>query len=288
MLSLILGFTLASQPHVPDGYDQQIATWRAEQAKEVRAEYGWLSVAGLFWLDPGDNSVGSASSCKVALPATVPAKVGTLTFTDGTVTLSADPSANVTVDGKPVTEVTMRSDASGHQTRADIGAVSFAVIERGQRTGIRVWDNDSRERKDFTGLKWYPVKPSYVVKAKYIAYPTPKKIAITSVLGDVTMNDNPGYVEFSVAGKPCRLEAQAAGSGFFFNFQDTTNGKETFDAGRFLDAPAAKDGFVVLDFNKATNPPCAYTTFATCPLPPKGNSLDVPIKAGEKLYHQLP
>jgi len=263
----------------------RMSKWRAQQETDLKAEEGWLSVAGLSWLAEGDNTIGSDPSCKVVLPSSAPAALGVLTLKDGVVTLAVASGANVTVDGKPASTVEMKSDASGSPVKAKIGSITFMIIQRGKRIGVRMFDDNYPVRLHFTGLNWYPVKPSYVIKAKYVAYDTTRQISITNVLGDISMNANPGYVEFTLDGKPCRLEAQAEDNGLFFNFADTTSGVTTYAAGRFLDAPKPENGVVVLDFNQATNPPCAFTTFATCPLPPKGNRLSVAVKAGEKIYH---
>jgi uncharacterized protein (DUF1684 family) len=267
------------------GYADRITQWRAQQETDLRAPEGWLSVAGLSWLSEGDNSIGSGSSYKVILPSPAPENVGTLNLAAGEVTLSVATGVTVQIDGKPVTSVVMAPDVTGKPNKAKIGDITFEVIHRGKRIGVRIWDENCPARRNFTGMKWYPIKPAYVIKAKYTAYDTPKQIPITNVLGDISMNANPGYVEFTLYGKACRLEAQAEDNSLFFNFLDKTSGSETYPAGRFLDAPLPKDGFVTLDFNQATNPPCAFTAFATCPLPPKGNRLDVAVKAGEKTYH---
>lgn len=291
LLSILAGAMLtlsaipASKAQTDPGYVDLINKWRAQQETDLKADEGWLSVAGLSWLSEGDNSIGSATTNKVVLPSPSPDNVGDMNLADGKVTLSVAPNVTVLVDGKPVTTVEMAPDVSGRPVKANIGDIKFEVIHRGKRIGVRVWDNNSPGRRNFTGLKWYPIRPEYLIKAKFVAYSTPRQIPITNVLGDVSMSPNPGYVEFTLDGKACRLEAEGGGNGLFFNFQDLTSGNETYPAGRFLDAPAPKDGYVTLDFNQATNPPCAFTEFATCPLPPKGNRLDVAVKAGEKTYH---
>ncbi len=282
---LALGAIPTPKAQLDPGYLDLMKTWRAQQETDLKADEGWLSVAGLSWLSEGDNSIGAASTNKVVLPTPAPDAVGNLNLTDGRVTLSVAPGVNVVVEGSPVTKIEMAADTSGKPVKANIGDIKFEVIHRGKRIGVRVWDNDSPAKRNFTGLKWYPVKAEYVINAKFVAYDPPRHIPITNVLGDVSMSPNPGYVEFKLDGKLCRLEAEGQGNGLFFNFQDLTSGNETYGAGRFLDAPLPKDGYVTIDFNQATNPPCAFTAFATCPLPPKGNRLEVAVKAGEKAYH---
>lgn len=265
-------------------YKTEVAQWRAQQESDLLQDEGWLSVAGLVWLDQGDNSLGSAKTCKVVLPSPAPLNLGNLNRNGDEVTLDVTAGGNVTIDGKTVTSADMDSDDSGKPVKAHVGPITFTIIKRGKRIGVRIYDNNSSGRQHFTGMHWYPTDTHYLVKAKYTAYDPPRQIPITNVLGDTSMNPNPGYVEFTLDGKPCRLEAQTEDSGLFFNFQDGTTGRTTYAAGRFLDAPKPVGGYVMLDFNEATNPPCAFTRFATCPLPPKGNKLKVAIKAGEKMY----
>jgi uncharacterized protein (DUF1684 family) len=150
---------------------------------------------------------------------------------------------------------------------------------------LRLWDPNSKARKVFQGSRWFDPDPRFVVKAKYVLNPIGTTIPITNVLGDVEPTPNPGYVEFNFRGAACKLQAIAQGDGLFFNFKDFTSGKETYPAGRFLDADGPKDGFVTLDFNRATNPPCAFTAFATCPLPPAGNLIKYRMTAGEMTHH---
>jgi uncharacterized protein (DUF1684 family) len=149
---------------------------------------------------------------------------------------------------------------------------------------VRLRDPNSETRRDFTGCKWFAADASWRVSAKWVAWPQPKKIAITNILGMTDQEDSPGYAEFTVKGKTQRLEPVAEDGGLFFIFKDATSGKTTYGAGRFLDADMPKSGEVELDFNKAYNPPCAFTAFATCPLPPKQNVLASAIEAGEKSY----
>jgi hypothetical protein len=164
--------------------------------------------------------------------------------------------------------------------------VTFTIIERGKRIGVRVYDPQSKAQRSFKGLHWYPVDPGAVVKAQFVSYDPPKPATITNVLGDTSPTTIPGYLTFKVNGVDCKLDAQDGGDTLFLNFTDKTTGKTTYGAGRFLDAPKPdKDGVVMIDFNKATCPPCAYTSFATCPLPPAGNSLPIELKAGEKKFH---
>jgi len=163
------------------------------------------------------------------------------------------------------------------------------VIKRMDRTGIRMRDPNAATRRNFTGCKWFPALEKWRIRAKWVAYPTPKKIRITNILGMTDEEPGPGYAEFSVNGRTVRLEPVIEDPGeLSFMFKDATSGKTTYAQGRFLDTGLPKDGYVTLDFNQAYNPPCAFIAFATCPLPPRQNTLTVPIEAGEKKYGQHP
>src|SRR6516162_5455203 len=161
------------------------------------------------------------------------------------------------------------------------------VIQRANRFGIRLKDKNSATRKAFSGLKYFPVQEQYRVEARFLPYDPPKKIAVPNILGDTEEEPSPGYVEFTLSGQKCRLDPVSAGDELFFIFRDLTSGKETYPSGRFLYTDMPKNGEVVLDFNKAVNPPCAFTPFATCPLPPKQNHLPIRIEAGELRYGHL-
>jgi hypothetical protein len=163
----------------------------------------------------------------------------------------------------------------------EIAGVELTIIRRGEKTGVRLRDPYAATRRDFPGLKWFPVDESWRVKAKWTAYSEPKTIAITNVLGMTDQEPSPGYAEFTLHGQKLRLEPVLEDNELFFIFKDQTSGKSTYGAGRFLYADLAKNGEVILDFNKAENPPCAFTAFATCPLPPRQNALATPIEAGE-------
>jgi uncharacterized protein (DUF1684 family) len=258
--------------------------WRKAYANSLLAPEGWLKLAGLYWLKPGDNSIGSSQAADVRLPASAPPHLGTLDLINGHVHLTIS-APNVLVDGKPATEADLHSDNESNTTHVQTGEITFKIIKRGSRTGVRIFDPHSGAMKQYRGLHWYPIRQDLHFKAKYTAYPTPKSLLITNVLGDTAPVPNPGYVTFTINSHTYRLEAQGGPDALFFNFHDLTSGDETYGAGRFLDAPGPKNGFVDLDFNRATNPPCGYTEFATCPLPPQANFLNVAIRAGEKKFH---
>lgn len=268
-------------------YSSDLTLWRTGIESDLKNPEGWLTVAGLFWLHEGDNSFGTKESSIVKLPASsgAPPVAGTLVLREGKVTLQAKETNGVKVNGKIETFCVLKSDADGSPDTVQVGSVSFKIIVRGHRIGARLFDAKSKAVTEFTGRKWFPIAPKLRVKAKYFAYPQAKSITITNILGDSEPVKVPGCVVFTLNGTNCRLEAQEEGDTLFFNFKDLTNGKETYPAGRFLNTPKAVDGFVVLDFNRAVNPPCAFTAFATCPLPPQSNYLTIAIRAGELSHH---
>lgn len=270
-------------------YQTDLAQWRKDVETNLSKPGGWLTVAGLFWLEEGENTLGSKPGSKVLLPSYSgsSAEAGVLTRHAKKVSLDAKPGAEITVNGQAGTHFDLASDADGRPDSVQIGTVSFRIIVRGKRVGVRLFDSNCKAVKEFKGRHWYPAKPEFLIKAKFVPYNPPKTVQILNVLGDTEPAKVPGYVEFTVKGKKVRLDAQDEGDTLFFNFRDTTSGKETYPAGRFLNTPRPVNGEVTLDFNRAVNPPCAFTAYATCPLPPRSNILKVAIPAGELTHHPV-
>jgi len=206
-------------------------------------------------------------------------------FKAGKTTARLNDEANATVDGKPVTTLEMRADTSVAEPEVlTLGHLKMHVIERGGRYGVRLKDNDSERRKSFAGLHWFPISESYRVTARFVPVNPPRKISVPNILGQVSELPSPGYAVFTLNGQELRLDPvleEPDAEELFFIFRDATSGKETYGAGRFLYAEKPHDGTIVLDFNKAYSPPCAFTSFATCPLPPKQNRLSIRVEAGE-------
>lgn len=268
------------------GYRAEIERWRQNREAQLKADDGWLTLAGLFWLKEGENSIGSDASNSIVLPAgRAPGKLGMLELHNGVTTFKPEPGA-LTRDGKPATAEILKPDTSGTPDIVRIKALSLLVIQRGSRYGIRLRDNNNEMRRRFTGLKYFPVNEEYRLKAKFVPYNPAKVIAVPNILGGTENESSPGYAEFTLQGQVLRLDPILEDGRLFFIFKDLTAGKETYPAGRFLSAemPGGEAGEVVLDFNKAYNPPCAFTAYATCPLPPKQNQLPVRIEAGELRY----
>ncbi|MBZ5669705.1 MAG: DUF1684 domain-containing protein [Acidobacteriia bacterium] len=282
---LIAGLALLLLPVDQTSYRTEIEQWRHQREEALKAEDGWLTVAGLFWLKEGENTVGSNRGNNFVLPkASTPERVGAFEFHNGVTTFQAAADVAATVNGRPTTRALLKPDSSGPPDLLSVRGLTMFVIQRGNRFGIRLKDNNSEMRRKFTGTLWFPVKEQYRVTAKYVPYDPPKKISIPNVLGGVEEETSPGYVEFTLNGQHCRLDPVNEGDGLFFIFKDQTAGKETYPSGRFLNTPLPKNGEVLLDFNRAVNPPCAFTPYATCPLPPEQNQLPVRIEAGELRY----
>jgi len=263
----------------------EVETWREERLAGLTADDGWLTLVGLHWLPEDETTIGSAEGSGVRLPASTPARVGTLAGGDGTVRLDLAPGVEATAGGEPFAGGELASDAGGEPTVVELGTVSFYAIERGEKVGLRVKDTASEAREDFAGIPSYPVDPRWRVAARFAPYDPPRDVEIPDVTGNVQKGHSPGAVLFEAGGETRRLEALDGGPGeLFLIFADETSGEETYGAGRYLYVPAADEtGRLVVDFNRAYNPPCAFTAYATCPLPPKANRLPFPVEAGEKL-----
>ena len=274
-------FVTTTLPAADGSYTVDIQKWREQREARLKADDGWLTVSGLFWLKQGNNPAGSGPANSIVLPSAAPERVGIFVFGDGGTRFVAAPGVPVTAGGKPADTLSMRPDTDGSPDEISIGDLTMFVIERGGRYGIRLRDKGSKFRREFKGLHWFPPDVSYRVTARFVPYSAPRQIPIANVLGQTEQRNSPGYAVFRLHGKEWRLYPILEDGRLFFVFRDLTTGKETYPAGRFLYADMPKDGKVTLDFNKAYNPPCAFTPYATCPLPPVENHLKVRIPAGE-------
>jgi uncharacterized protein (DUF1684 family) len=200
-------------------------------------------------------------------------------FHDGIATLHAEASAGVTVNGKPATIVRLRADAAA--TFVTIGDLTMLLIQRGERHAIRLWDRRSSAREAFTGRRWYPVREAYRLAARFVAHDPSQTLPVPNILGETEQRHSPGYAVFALDGHGLRLDAVTEGDELFFIFRDQTAVDTTYPAGRFLKTAFPQQAMITLDFNRAYSPPCAFTAFATCPLPPPSNHLPLRIEAGE-------
>jgi uncharacterized protein (DUF1684 family) len=267
-------------------YVSEVEKWRQQREERLKAEDGWLTLTGLYWLRPGENKVGSDPSSGVLLPAgKAPAKVAVISLSNGKATLKVENGVPLLVNGKPVKQTELKSDAGGASPdMMTIGDLRFYIIHRSGKDAIRLKDKNSEYRVGFQGLKWYPVSEKWKITAKWVAYPTPRKRLIDTMIGEKEEELAPGYAEFKVNGAEYKLEPTTEDGELFFVFRDKTAGKTTYPAARFLKAAMPANGTVVLDFNKAYNPPCVFTPYATCPLPLPQNRLPFALEAGELMY----
>lgn len=269
-------------------YRREIEAWRAERVERLEAEGGWLSLAGLHWLPEGESSVGSEPVADVVLPASAPARVGTVVRDGDVVRLAVAPGVEARHQGEPVRRLVMVSDAAageGEPTVVELGTLTLQVIERGERVGLRVKDGEAPSRTGFTGIESYPIDPRWRLAARFEPYDPPREIEVDDYAGGTQPSMVAGAVVFEVDGQTHRLDALDAGDDLFLIFADRTSGDTTYGGGRYLYAGKPAPGEpAIVDFNRAYNPPCVFTPYATCPLPPPQNRLDIPIEAGEKTY----
>jgi uncharacterized protein (DUF1684 family) len=268
----------------------ELQKWREEREKRLRADNGWLTLAGRYPLKEGANTIGTGKDNDVIFPAalkgTGPERLGTVQvdLTAKKVTLKLADGVSMVSGGKAFTGERVLGAATDKRDWVSLERLSMHIIERDGKYVLRLADNESPVRKDFAGCIWYPANEAFRVKAKFVPYAEEKTLSIVNIIDEVSKQPCPGYAEFELKGQTYKLDAIKDGEGLFFVFRDKTAGDTTYKAARFLDIdkqPGANETFT-LDFNKAYNPPCAFSNYTTCPLPPKQNILNVRIEAGEK------
>jgi len=272
---------LGGSDNVDPAYQQSFDKWKAELVDDLKQN--WLPLAGLFWLKPGENTFGSESGNAILFPKG-PARAGVFALQGDEVIVKLAPEAHATIDGKALTTATLQPDTSGKRTVVELGSLRFHVIKRGQRIGIRLKDLDSEAVENYRGPVFFPLNLNYRVTAKWVPSEGRKTVDVPNVLGDVIPTPAAGVAVFKINDQELRLTDLGGDPAkrLFFVFSDVTTKTDTYPGGRFLDAGPVVNGTVVLDFNRAYNPPCAVTPYATCPLAPKENRLPVAIPAGEK------
>jgi uncharacterized protein (DUF1684 family) len=289
MLSLLLTVVAAVAAGAQGAYDEAaLAAFRADRQKTLLADNGWFTVSGLHFLNPGDNSFGSDALNDIVMEyADMPKQAGVITMNGDTVTIRAAEGQDLIYNGKPARSGPLRLSAQGRPAdTVTFGSVTFFLHFSGPRLAIRVRDQKAPLRTNFSGLKWYPANPAYRIVGSFAALKEPRVVQAPTILGDLEPFTVTGTVSFDLGGKTHKMEAWRSGERLWFVFRDQTSADATYPSARFLytDGPSA-DGAVVLDFNRAQNPPCAYNPWTTCPLPPQMNRLPVRIEAGEKRYH---
>ncbi|MFT4924974.1 MAG: hypothetical protein ACI8WB_001064 [Phenylobacterium sp.] len=282
---------MALQASTPvKSHQQQITEWQKDRHEYLKKEDGWLSLTGLFWLTSGMNGIGSESDNKVILPKDKAVDyLGSYLLNDGKITANFPPNSQVFEDGKAVLRQTIETD---HQQKATIlnhGSLSWYVIEREGRFGVRVRDSQLPQQKSLATLGYFDINPAWIIDATFTPYKEDKQLQVPTVMDWYWQASSPGQVTFSKDGQQHQLDIIDSGDVYFIIFGDKTNGGQTYGAGRFLyiDKPKAGQSLteLTIDFNMAHNPPCVFTPFATCPLPPPQNKLALDVTAGEKNFH---
>lgn len=288
-LAAVLTLRMAAAETSQDEY-ARIADWRAKRLASLTSQTGWLTPIALYWLKNGENSFGRGSDRAFSLDDAVLAPdTGAFVLTEGRVRYVAHASKAVTYLGTPVTSLELVSDVDENPTELVAGSLHFMLIERAGHLGIRVRDSVSPNRLQFKGLEYFPVRADWHIQAHFEPYVPERRIPIVNILGMAEEMTSPGAIVFEREGRSWRLDAILEAPGdreLFVMFSDATSGKQTYGAGRFLYVGLPQADRIDIDFNEAYNPPCAFTDFATCPLPPQQNRLALAVDAGELKYER--
>lgn len=290
-LSVGMVATHAAAPRkaeVPLEYIADIEAWHDKMETSLKRDNGWLTLAGRFVMRPGVNTFGTGKDNDIVFPpelkGTGPDRLGTITAEAGKVTLRLAEGVSMASEGKPLSGERILQAAGDKRDWVSLDRIAMHIIERDGTYVLRLADNESAVRNNFAGRIWYPPDPRFLVDARFVPYPPGKKISIVNVIDEVSDEPCPGYVEFQLKGKHYKMDVVGEDEGLFFVFRDATAGITTYRPSRFLyvDVRPAPNTTFKLDFNKAYNPPCAFSEFTTCPLPPKQNIISSRIEAGEK------
>jgi uncharacterized protein (DUF1684 family) len=283
---IILGCGPGKPVTTPE-YVKEIEEYYNPRFDRLRSETGWLNLVGLYWLKEGDNTFGSDSTNTIRMPDKAPPSGGVLTLRNGKIFLKAAKDAILFHKGNPVTSMEMATDADSNTTVIDMGSLRWFIIKRGSDFGIRLRDLESELVARFDGIDRYPVDAAWRFDARWEPYEPARQLLVPTILGTVDTSECNGALVFDVDGKTHRIDAvgKKTDDQLFLIFGDLTNNRETYGAGRYLYVKQADSlGRIVLDFNKAYNPPCVFTDYATCPFPPPQNKLHIAITAGEKMF----
>jgi len=286
LLSLLLAACNRTAPPPDTEYVQEVEAWRAGHEESYRRQY--VPLAGLFFLDPGENTAGSHAEADVVLPSRAPLWIGRFVYTDRVITFAPAAGADVRLRGEPLSAtVTLRPDGEPEpRDELQVDDMTLWVHKSGERRAIRLRDPQGEVATSFAGFTWYAIDPEYRVTARFVRDPAPRQIRVASLSGDDQVYMTEGVLEFTLRGERLRMRPMTTRPGrLFLVFRDVTSGKDTYAAARFLYADLEPDETAVLDFNQAYNPPCAFNPYTTCPLPLPENRLTIPIAAGELDYH---
>jgi len=267
-------------------YIESIEAWQQQRLERLKEKDSWLSLAGLYWLEPGENTFGSDSSNQIIFPEKADAFGGTLYLEDNIITLKVADGVQITTHDTLVSQLELKYGSLEQTTRLQQGDLAWYIVERGDRYGIRLRDHKHPRINQLNHIPAYPIQPDYVVEATLEPFDSPRTMTVATPLEGYTESyEVPGILKFRLNGKNLELHPFTSGQGYFLVIADETTANETYGAGRFMYTMPDSTGRILLDFNKAYNPPCAFSPFATCPMPPRENILDVAIEAGEKTVH---
>jgi uncharacterized protein len=263
-------------------YENQILQWRAKRLDDLVRENGWLSLAGLFWLNPGRNLIGSNPMCEIVLPEYTPTFLGIVELQGKTARLQVAEGVQVQVNGKFVQKAILRSSKHAKPSYITWRDIRMVLHEYAGKYAIRVWDNQRRQRLTLPLLKWFPINKRFRMKSRYRRYPEPKVSQQADTFGEMVEDRLDGYVTFKFEGKTYKLDVtEVKDQKLFIKFRDLTSNKETYPPSRYYYTEPVKDGKVTLDFNYSYSPPCAFTEYATCIFAPQQNYLPFRVEAGE-------
>ena len=268
-------------------YISEIQEWHSKRIENLKKENGWLNLVGLYWLKQGENKFGTGKTNDIVFPeGKAPSFIGSLFLKDSIVTIKVNEGVEVKSNGERVDSLELKNDTQRGVTVLELGSLRWFIIKRGEKYGVRLRDLDSELLKTFQGVETFPINSDWKFEAKLETYNPPKKVEVPNVLDMVDTAVVSAALTFEKDGVVYKLDPLDEGKQYFIIFADETSGSETYGAGRFLSVDKADStGKIYIDFNKAYNPPCAFTKFATCPLPPKQNHLKLKITAGEKAFH---
>lgn len=273
------------QAEISEDYVRQVKAWKQDRVESLKSPTGWLRLDGMFWLDEGENSFGSGEDQDIQFPeGTIPENAGTLVFESGQVTMNVAEGVTITHEGEPLSEMVLFDGENEDTPHVEHESLEWFVIVREDLVGIRLFNKDNEKADQFTGFDSYPIDPKWNRRARFIPNPEGTTMSVLNVLGQELEVASPGVLEFSIDGEIYTLDAIDSDDNMFMIVGDQTNETETYQAGRYIyvDFPEEGSQYTNIDFNKIYNPPCAFSVFTTCQLPPPQNQLEVAITAGEK------
>ncbi len=288
VLVFIISGCNTSDPIITDetAYVESIEEWQLQRMERLKSKNGWLNLAGLFWLEEGENSFGSDPSNKVVFPEKADAFCGTLILDDGKVFMQVNDGVEIGIGNSLVTQADLIHDQAKNTTHLQQGDLAWNIIKRGERYGIRMRDYKHPRINQLAHIPSYPIQTSYVVEATLKPFDEPRTMVVaTPVEGFTESYECPGELHFKIKNEALVLYPFISGKSYFLVIADETTGMDTYGAGRFMYSMPDSTGRIILDFNKAYNPPCVFSPYATCPMPPRENFLPIAIEAGEKSVH---